>query len=209
MSAELLSVARAEEQRLLRELEATSLFRRLEAVRALLAEYESTPNITPSSHRARRPTSRKGSLTSQVIAVAEDYLRKVQRRAQSLEILRVAQEHGMEVKGEKPTTVVASILSHCDLFDNVRGKGYGLKEWSMAPTSPDDKMGSGGESEGLLGHSPTDAPNHDEPLDTDAQSGVHSNGATSGERSWPHSAASDCYTPDRQGSAGEGKVFSA
>jgi hypothetical protein len=180
MSAELVSAAKAEEQRLLRELEATSLYRRLEAVRALLSEYQGDAAVTPAQpSRTRHSATRQGSLTSRVIEIAQDHLRQVQRRAQSLEILRVAQDRGIEFKGNKPTTVVASILSHCDLFDNVRGEGYGLAEWAAASVSPDD--GTGQQS----GAVPTAAPSQDDKLDTDPTSAVHNNGATSDERSWP------------------------
>jgi hypothetical protein len=183
MSADLLSAAKAEEQRLLRELQATALFRRLEAVRALLVEYEATPVRTPSSEpRQRRQNPREPSMTTQVIAVAQDHLRQIQRRAQSLEILQVAQERGIEVKGTKPTTVVASILSHCDLFDNVRGQGYGLKEWSADQGAKPEPSGAFGE---LLGDDQTDEANRDDDVDISAQSALQSNGATNPDRSWP------------------------
>ena len=91
MSRDLLNAALAEEQRLLRELEATPLFRRLEAVRAVLRAYEEKGNL-PHHASARAPskaqTGRPVSLTAQVVDIAEEYLRQQQRRAQSIEILR-------------------------------------------------------------------------------------------------------------------------
>jgi hypothetical protein len=183
MSADLLNAARAEEQRLLKELEATALFRRLQAVRAVLAEYETAPERSAASPRARRQTVREPSLTTQIIVTAEDYLRQIQRRAQSLEILQVAQQRGIEVKGNKPTTVVASILSHCDTFDNVRGEGYGLREWSAGTA---ESGGPTDESDDPLGSDQTEQPSRGDDVDSGAQFGVHNNGATS-DHSWPPS----------------------
>jgi hypothetical protein len=120
-------------------------------------------------------------LTSQVIEIAQEHLRQQQRRAQSLEILQIVQGRGIEVQGEKPSTIIASILSHSDLFDNVRGQGYGLTEWTAAPPA-------GGtipvESDDAVDEDPIDQPNQNDDVDSGAQSALHSNGATS-SGSWP------------------------
>jgi hypothetical protein len=181
MSTDLLKAAQAEEQRLVRELESTPLFRRLEAVRAVLRAYQDPPEAFG------RPTvvvrsARPVSLTSQVIAIAQEHLRKQQRRAQSLEILHAVQGRGIEVPGDKPTTIVASILSHSDLFDNVRGQGYGLTEWTAAP--PAGESGPT-ESGGQVGDDQTDQPEHQDDIDNGARSALQSNGATTGQGSWP------------------------
>jgi hypothetical protein len=163
MSAELVRAARAEEQRLLRELESTPLFRRLEAVRALLAEYgaSSMPTAKEGANaasvapaRSRAPSTRRaGSLTTQVITATADYLREQQRRAQSLEILQALRARGIEVTGRNPKAVAASILSNSDLFNNVRGEGYGLAEWGsglplLDPRQTAEDDGSGSETGG-------------------------------------------------------------
>ena len=105
MSDDLLMVAKAEEQRLLRQLEATPLFRRLEAIRALLSAYGDVPapgadkSVMVAAARTLRPSSRDGgSVTAQVVAIAMEHLRQEQRRAPSQEILRVVQARGVEVR---------------------------------------------------------------------------------------------------------------
>jgi len=54
-------------------------------------------------------------------------------RATSAQITALAKQRGIEIEGKKPQSTVASILSHSPDFDNtgdIRGRGYGLKEWS-------------------------------------------------------------------------------
>jgi hypothetical protein len=194
MSAELLRAARAEEQRLLRELESTPLFRRLEAVRSLLAEYglgataatksHAETNVEPAKPRYRRA----GSLTHQVIAATSEYLREQQRRAPSTEILQALRERGIEVTGQKPNAVVASILSHSELFKNVRGEGYGLTEWgSGLPLLDPDRPAGGGEEEPGAGDAPNEQPDHESGLDSRAGLVSNTSWAANVDRSRPNS----------------------
>ncbi|WGF90819.1 hypothetical protein [Marinivivus vitaminiproducens] len=137
MSKDLIACARTEALRLRRELEATPAFRRLHALEQLLAAYGEA--VTPEAmgvsggadraYSASRQPRNQSTTTARAIQGAADYLRQIQRRAQSLEIMQYLEAQGLEFRGKKPTTVVASILSHSDLFDNVRGEGYGLREW--------------------------------------------------------------------------------
>jgi hypothetical protein len=126
---DLLRAARAEEQRLLRELEATPTFRRLQAVRAFLAGYDAaaTPTVAePTRKYSRRPNT----LSNRVCDVAVDHLREQRHRTKAPEILQVLRAHGIEMPGTSPVQYVAAILSKSELFDNVRGEGYGLVEWA-------------------------------------------------------------------------------
>ena len=59
-------------------------------------------------------------------------MRQYGKRLTSSDVVSVALKQGVELSSQKPQSVVASILSHNELFDNGfdhRGIGYGLKEW--------------------------------------------------------------------------------
>jgi hypothetical protein len=75
-----------------------------------------------------------GSQSSAVLTATEDFLKQRGSRAFSGEILEALIAKGIEVAGNKPSAVVASYLSHSSRFNNVRGQGYGLVEWSEQKT---------------------------------------------------------------------------
>ena len=138
----------AEQARLEDELRQMAVFRRLEAVRASIASLRSAYDETPAGMNKPSPAPDGGtinasqtatrrrhvrSMTGRVVEIAEAAMRSTGRRFQSPEILELAAKEGVSVAGEKPNSVVSSILSHDDLFDNTfdkHGRGYGLKEWS-------------------------------------------------------------------------------
>ncbi len=134
--------AKAERQRLFVMLrDNSSDFRKYIALRELLAAYGDSLEdeikvavivASPRNGDSNASKSRPGSKASLVEAAAERWFSRVQRRAQSLEIMRALEAEGLEFKGEKPTAALASILSHSDRFDNVRGEGYGLRAWSQS-----------------------------------------------------------------------------
>ena len=138
MSDDLLRSAHAEEQRLLNELQRLPLYRKLEAVRSLISTYADTnSSVVPLVAKPTvTPTHRKGSRAFRVSEAAQAYLQRVHHRAQSAEILSVLQGDGFEFTTEKPQAELSSILSHSELFDNIRGQGYGLVEWAQKGAEP-------------------------------------------------------------------------
>ena len=66
------------------------------------------------------------SMTTAINRAAAIYLRQKRARAQAPEILKALLAGGLNVsKG-----TMSSCLSHSPLFDNKKGEGYGLVEWS-------------------------------------------------------------------------------
>lgn len=54
------------------------------------------------------------------------------KRATSAELLGVMAAQGIQIEGKSPINSFSSMLSYRkEIFDNVRGEGYGLVEWSQ------------------------------------------------------------------------------
>jgi len=61
------------------------------------------------------------------------YLRQKGSRAMSRELTEAIERAGVEIRGGDKVAVVAAHMSALkDLVDNVRGEGYGLKEWATS-----------------------------------------------------------------------------
>jgi len=122
-------------------LKALPAFQKLEALRTTISAYRkpdthslpepSTDKVSPSRSNGRT-VSREGSKTSENVSVAIQFLRKHGRRATAREILEAVMPEKITHEGLKAINAFASSLSHNEFFDNVRGKGYGLKEWNGA-----------------------------------------------------------------------------
>lgn len=178
--SDLIAIAKLEEAQLIAELEKSVTFRRLELVRQFIAAYVSVDENTTLKADATRvdrenrktdskeksvnrlnPTTQskifadrepvKGSsYSSQVVAETYIFLDKIERRAQSLEIVAVLRGKGFTLPVVRPSAAISSILSHSEFFDNKRGEGqgYGLKKWLSDPiksifTSDADGVGPG------------------------------------------------------------------
>jgi hypothetical protein len=83
-----------------------------------------------------------GSMADRVAEAAVHYLREKGSRAESPEILRAIRDRGLDVKD------ITSCLSHSHLFDNVRGQGYGLVEWSERDRSQRSETPGSGQLSG-------------------------------------------------------------
>jgi hypothetical protein len=60
-----------------------------------------------------------------------EYLKQKGKRANSGEIYRAIVGMGVIIKGDKPATRVAARLRYAsEIFDHVRGEGFGLRAWS-------------------------------------------------------------------------------
>ena|GEM_PF-2133616 len=117
------------EQQLLAELSALPQFRQLKDIRRLIESRRAFLNASAATGKpiGSRPTPRSGSNAAKVVALAQTYLKEKGRRATSAEIHEFLRRQGVDVK---ETASVAAYLSTAkDIFDNVRGQGYGLVEW--------------------------------------------------------------------------------
>jgi hypothetical protein len=149
-----LEAARAEERRLLAELEATPAYKRLKAVRATLDAYTGEFAVTSGSmtiavapslegdkgddrdlatpNPERQPQSKRAIW----LTGATNYLREKGARATSGELVAVLTSRGIDLGGKNAAWKLSSILSGSPLFDNVRGEGYGLTEWPKRAARP-------------------------------------------------------------------------
>jgi hypothetical protein len=142
-----LEAARAEERRLLAELETTPAYKRLKAVRAILDAYTGEFAVTSNSMTIAVAPSQEGGKGDRDLAIpdpgrqpqskrsiwlngATNYLRQKGARATSGELVEALTSRGIDLGSENPAWKLSSILSGSPDLDNVRGKGYGLKEWS-------------------------------------------------------------------------------
>jgi hypothetical protein len=134
MSApEFLKAAMAEEESLLAQLRATELFKRLEAVRKVVAVYQALVDAEatiPLTVVTVPPQTGRGFKTAAIVSNTAAFLRAHKRRATSGEITRMLQQTGI-LGADASAKLVSSYLSNSDLFDNDEG-GYGLVEWKKA-----------------------------------------------------------------------------
>jgi hypothetical protein len=158
ISEELFRAASQEAARLTSELRIYPAFRKLEAVRSVLDAYatENPDNGGPSSgaadefqeHATRKAQGRSsGSKSAAIVREARAYLLTVGRRAESSQIAEALRGRGIEILKGNPTSVVSSYLSQSDLFDNVRGQGYGLVEWTERDTATNGSQTNDGPSD--------------------------------------------------------------
>ena len=145
MTDEILRAARAEEQGLVAALEKQPLYQKLLAVRRIIDLYGSaSPAQTTSSDMGRGSRgSRSDSQASRIRDGAAQFLRERKTPATSGEITVALERLGIEVKGKKPSAVVASYLAHSELFVS-SPEGYGLAEWRQQTASSDPGESSGG-----------------------------------------------------------------
>jgi len=148
MLADLMAALKAEEHRLVAELEKTTLFQKLEAVRLTIRLYEAQNAVDKN---VRHTGSRAGTTSSAVLDGAEDYLRTAGRREMAPGITAELHRRGIVPSTDVQTVrSVASYLSTAkDRFNNVRGQGYGLAEWPIGPggDEPDSPPGQSPDGE--------------------------------------------------------------
>jgi hypothetical protein len=126
--------------RLLAELRQIALFRAYlgaqETVAALSADSNLRPHQeqTPRGKNNRQSISKPGTQTEAILTSAAAYLRDKGSRAPSTEIAKSLLAKGVAIGGKDPSATVSAYLTHSSLFDNIRGQGYGLIEWSRPQT---------------------------------------------------------------------------
>jgi hypothetical protein len=131
MEDDILRAATAEAERLEVLLHDQPLYQRLQAVRRIIDLYQEplpmasiAPQTPPS---IKRRGSRAGSQAEAIREGTAQFLRQKGARATSGEIYEALRLEGINVVGKKPSAVVASYLSHSDMFD-CTSEGYGLRE---------------------------------------------------------------------------------
>jgi hypothetical protein len=162
---DMLKAAEAEVQRLEAEIAKTSLGKKLELARMVVALYGQgeaperrvqgvLAQIDPSqqggrssSQYGRGTTFLNGgnvlfpaakTKTAQIELVCADYLRQHHKRASSGELAKIVLAAGIRLPGAMPSRTLASFLSNSKLFDNDRAEGgYGLKEWREKRLEPE------------------------------------------------------------------------
>jgi len=151
MSKELLDALRIEEQNLIARLqEVEVLQQRLVAIRGTMALYADNPSSASASSvvavvAPKGP--RSGSTSAVVQDAAEQYLRKIGRRAQTGEIVDELMRLGITAgnHGDRASMVgtVSSYLSAAKgRFDHQRNEGYGLVEWSAVTANQLREIGA-------------------------------------------------------------------
>jgi hypothetical protein len=135
---EYLRVTNLEIAKLRDQLSASPIYQRLKMLERHVLEYRAlAPNIAPKAVVAPHPIKdlsrygRSGSRAAVIVQAAEAYLNLRKSRAQSADIVQALVEAGIDLPTEKASAFVASYLSNSPLFDNERGKGYGLVEWKQ------------------------------------------------------------------------------
>jgi hypothetical protein len=126
---------------LLAELRQNKTFQAYQHAQAIIAALgaQETPQL-PSQQQPNvektnsRQSFKPGTQAETVLMASAAYIRQKKARAPSGEILKALTEKGIAVGGQNPSATLSSYLSHSALFDNIRGQGYGLVEWSRPQT---------------------------------------------------------------------------
>jgi hypothetical protein len=123
--------------RLLAELQRNPTFLAYQHIQAVIAALGAQPGQQLSdkepaaAEKVTKKSPKQGSQQEAILTGAVKYLRMKNERAQSGDILKALTDQGVVVGGQKPSATLSSYLSHSSLFDNIRGQGYGLVEWSQ------------------------------------------------------------------------------
>ena len=72
------------------------------------------------------------SRASVIREIVRVHLRELKRRATSGELVPVIRARGVVLPGDNPRAIVASVLAAASEFDNIKGEGYGLRDWALA-----------------------------------------------------------------------------
>jgi histone H3/H4 len=126
-----LKSAEAEAAALRAKIEQTPEARRLRVLEKFINDYRSIEPVQRivARYQSKLKYGRPGSAAAILCEASEAYLKKIKRRAMSGEIAEHIKEKGISISGN-PTATLSSYLSTCNLFDNRKGEGYGLVEWS-------------------------------------------------------------------------------
>jgi hypothetical protein len=140
-SDHIISELRKEQARLREELQRSVVYQQMMAIEGLLALYGLSPqtDARPAADAPPIPKtrpSRDGTVAAGVIAAARQHLQSVHRRAMTKEIVEAVLKSGVLAESRNPYAAVSSYISTAkDVFDNMKGQGYGLVEWREGSAS--------------------------------------------------------------------------
>lgn len=137
----IVEAARSEEQRLTAQLAQNPIYIKLQAVQNLLKAYQENPITTDkvlvvatenvrTTVPAQLQSMAARNVAAQVRAWVLPLLKERGNRVQSNELADMAIKAGIQIGGKSPTATMSSYLSNMPELNNVRGLGYGLKEWT-------------------------------------------------------------------------------
>jgi hypothetical protein len=148
---DLIKALRERREELQKKLQEDPAFQEYELVCRLLERREAsvpispslrpkTPQRKPASQRKpaprQQPVDRPAPFTrtdkgmNAVIEASADFLRRKGARADSVEIQKELVRRGILEDGPRDRSRITSYLGRAKaMFDNVRGEGYGLREW--------------------------------------------------------------------------------
>jgi hypothetical protein len=127
---------------LLADLQQNQTFQAYRYAQAIIAGLEAEAERRPSLERpvidktSGRQSFKPGTQAETILMASAAYICQKNARAPSGEILEALIKQGITVGGKSPSATVSSYLSHSALFDNERGRGYGLVEWKSQTETP-------------------------------------------------------------------------
>lgn len=134
-----LDALRQAEEQLQAELEAIPQFKMLTDVRALIQTRLNASLGEVMTQKAPSVSVPRGRTVAAIVTdAAEAYLRSIGRRAQTPAIAEALTRQGITAgSGANMAATVSSYLSSArKRFDNVKGQGYGLIEWTAHSGAP-------------------------------------------------------------------------
>ncbi len=143
---DLIRALRERREELRNELQEHPAFQEYELVCRLLERREASVSTPPSlrpktpqrkpAPQQQQPVDRPAPFTrtdkgmNAVIEASADFLRRKGARADSVEIQKELVRRGILEDGPRDRSKITSYLGRVKaMFDNVRGEGYGLREW--------------------------------------------------------------------------------
>ena len=163
---EILTAALKEEADLVRQLEASPTFRKLQLIRKVLAEYGFVrSDAKPAAPRQQRPaaTKRHGragakarSAIDETADAAEAVIRAAGRPMQRGELYTALQGRGVAIKGKDPRNVMTTRLYHSKRFVNIEGRGFAMPDVdysrSESKTAGEDQSPAASSNGGRASH---------------------------------------------------------
>jgi hypothetical protein len=132
--SEMLAAALKEEAQLVRELEKTPLFRKLQAVREVISAYKIEKSASPSATRLRtakvtRPLNGKASrnLIEETADAAAEVIKEAGAPVPRGKLYEALVARGMKFGGKDPKNALGTRLYHSGRFRTIEGQGYVLK----------------------------------------------------------------------------------
>jgi hypothetical protein len=129
---DILRAAQKEEQELVRQLESSPLYRKLQAVRQVIAAYggeqtEKSTVPTPQPSKPRKRRVKPGDLIEETANAAEQVILEKGGPVPRGALYNAVVAKGISIKGKDPKNTLATRLYHSGRFRTIEGRGYVLK----------------------------------------------------------------------------------